>query len=104
MLISDWSSDVCSSDLGNADDERRHQRPALLGIVGALRPADAADVALAEVLLVPHGRLGPAIGAPAAAAAADARKDAPRRADRRAAADQALVAQPPVDACETACV
>src|SRR3546814_3160844 len=29
MRISDWSSDVCSSDLGDADDHRQHrQRPA----------------------------------------------------------------------------
>src|SRR3546814_6981946 len=102
MLISDWSSDVCSSDLGNAEDERRHQRPARLGMVGALRPDDAADVALAEVLVVAHGLLGHAIGDPVDDAAADAGKDAKRRAERRAADDQPLVAQRHADAVETA--
>src|SRR3546814_15312106 len=68
----------------------------------SLRPDDAADVALAEVLVVAHGLLGHAIGDPVDDAAADAGKDAKRRAERRAADDQPLVAQRHADAVETA--
>src|SRR3546814_1809084 len=54
MRISDWSSDVCSSDLGGgrqAERQQRHQHAGGGGVVRRFRPGHALDRALAELLL-----------------------------------------------------
>src|SRR3546814_17057514 len=54
MRISDWSSDVCSSDLGQGHDDRGEPHP------GALDPPSPGGLAVAPPPLGPA--LGPAHG------------------------------------------
>src|SRR3546814_10975481 len=69
MRISDWSSDVCSSDLGLGALRRAQQRLRLLGDAGAV----ADEVELAHQLPAPgavlpaHSRVAAALGLAVAA-------------------------------------
>ena len=58
----------------DAEQQRRDQRAALLGVVGALGADHAADVAMPEALGVAHALLGQPVGDPVDHAAAASRK------------------------------
>src|SRR3546814_8939318 len=53
MRISDWSSDVCSSDLLRTLNHPRHHAPHIFGLVARLH-LEIADARLAQSLLL-HG-------------------------------------------------
>src|SRR3546814_14750975 len=90
MRISDWSSDVCSSDLGDDDDLRVAEVPGPVADMdgGAQGPQPLDDRALAQVrALHPVAEVQHDLGDAGHADAADADEvdgaDVPRRAEGR---------------------
>src|SRR3546814_10445001 len=80
------------------EDQRRDEGAALLGVVGRLRPDDAADIALAALRAVLGALHGVGVGDPVSHRAADTGHDADQAADAGAADDQPPVLQVLLDA------
>src|SRR3546814_10343620 len=70
------------------EDQRRDEGAALLGVVGRLRPDDAADIALAELRAVLGALHGVGVGDPVDHRAADTGHDADQAADAVARSEE----------------
>src|SRR3546814_11138775 len=69
MRISDWSSDVCSSDLGAVEAMRRQRLLQGLGLhhIGIMAVAERRDAVTQAILVGMHDQVEPEVGDPAVA-------------------------------------